>query len=1205
MLIFCSLIGNGDDNIFSLGKTIYSSAGNKPKIINIQLPKIENKKGFKVVLCINAFFEVAGGTGWSHQWSLKLNSKAICRKNSSGEIRLLNRPDIAKTTLGEQAFWRKNNQHECLIGFFTDKKNKLDKRIISSRDQGTKFCLDISDLVSSKNINELEIINHLTDSVYHDGIKRILIISDIKVKYFDAKRGKKLSADLSEIIIPNKFQESSNLALCSFSGKIPDARTTVMMWTSPSHLCFVAKCFEPNMRSIKTSFTMPEEHDNSIWTDDNFDLTIAPFGQDASFYKIIVNTSGITYDAFGKNRNWESNGKFQVKKYQNHWEIQGQIPFESLGVSPQNGDIWSIGCGRYRSFNNEYSALKPSRDGFAEAMRKVRFSGLAPVSLEALKSKGRICFKIKNKKQYYKADVIFATENKRKQLIISHKKPNCFIRGLKNASHIELKITDEQNRIVYKNKFLIPSATNSTFQVWRPKHPGFSMLSNSSDRQSKKFLSWSATDLDPSTMRPIAESHAIPYDIIKTAYKLAQNNGVLVVNSIVANRMSRLLKKTNLYTAVSPTISLIQHNGTKDKRGKTFWCDPVAQKAWLTAWKKLLEKREEFNIYAVDYGDERAFHDADVGIQCFMENNKFLLELNEKIKTNYGGGKFGIPKSFTDRTPGRWMAYYSFISDIHTSLMKKAFMMKQEIEPDLLFLSDDPPDGSAIYDYSQWQDIVDGAKSQLYPLSDPESCEFAFETQKINDLAKPPILFACPHIENYAGIYSPRESLALLSQVIMGGANGFMYFPIDTNGKRGNKYYLSSDFIGAPERAQTFLNAVKETRRINIPPADCALFLSLDTGRSAYRRRPAKELAAYNVLGPSANLYLTIININTNFFDKNIRAIWVVDAKYERDSSWNKLMHFVKKGGLLIITDPNAFERNPFDMPRNTEKFFGIKKQTTNSWQPKNCIFKGGKYAVLSKAQRIKPLSNTRICARFDDGTTAITFHPYGKGGVYFFAWDIFEKKSSKFQVNSLIKNFAKALNLKTNCKRWNFAFPDTMIASKNKEVSKCLTGNSVFWRKFLPDTSANLNINGSYCYSRRPDIIPDFNTSNIPFDKGKLTNRKRAYESNYRTYVPADWVVEFVTSDAMAITFDLQNTEQLSKIKLFYRGILPSISLEYSLDGKKWLRKQFSGVDSGTAELAQYTMQLPEPVNMRYCKIIFLKGRDAKLRLAEIELWN
>ncbi|MBQ7651379.1 MAG: hypothetical protein IJS15_10495, partial [Victivallales bacterium] len=179
------------------------------------------------------------------------------------------------------------------------------------------------------------------------------------------------------------------------SRKAPSQTTKWYAGCDSEHLFFAFHCDEANVDKIRRRFTHSEERDNAIYTDDCIEIFIDPFGNDKDgIFHFAINTAGIIFDAYNGDAAFQSDIKVACRIDKTFWELEAQIPFADLGISPKGAEMIRINLGRERQGISppEYSCLGNGDEGFLNKKRLCHFrplplgKQLPPVSFIAMGS---------------------------------------------------------------------------------------------------------------------------------------------------------------------------------------------------------------------------------------------------------------------------------------------------------------------------------------------------------------------------------------------------------------------------------------------------------------------------------------------------------------------------------------------------------------------------------------------------------------------------------------------------------------------------------------------------------------------------------------------------------------------------------------------------------------------------------------------------
>jgi hypothetical protein len=133
--------------------------------IEFKFPALEKKSGYKAVLAFKAYYELPHAGGWNYLVNIKINEKNCGRADEQGKLRLLKRHDMLKTTFPAPddicAFWSGNN----LSVFFGNPVSGVDKRVLSDREEGFNYYLDVNSLINYIEMGPDNRVEHANENV--------------------------------------------------------------------------------------------------------------------------------------------------------------------------------------------------------------------------------------------------------------------------------------------------------------------------------------------------------------------------------------------------------------------------------------------------------------------------------------------------------------------------------------------------------------------------------------------------------------------------------------------------------------------------------------------------------------------------------------------------------------------------------------------------------------------------------------------------------------------------------------------------------------------------------------------------------------------------------------------------------------------------------------------------------------------------------
>ena len=1010
-------------------------------------------------------------------------------------------------------------------------------------------------------------------------------------------------------------------------------------------------CFEKQMDKLCARWSRTVERDSPLWKDDCVEIFLDPLNGGNRFYHIIVNPVGVVYDAFAEKPSWDCGIRVATRVGADSWIAEMAIPFRDLGYVPIGGEVWRGNFCREEKPAKELSCLSPTYGGFENPERFIPLqfpSEHKPVSVRvrSLAWQGQnavqLAVKSRTKANQNLSVAIGAAPGGGKPF--RERVQNVSLAGgtdqevtmtygfVADPRRIRLVITNTTaGRTVYSNTFSLPSASPGSAEaaidprVWRKvSKPLYEeLLSEEPPGLARQGAMIWATFIEHFSLRPFAQQFGFHY-VYEETFKLFADNHLFPIFNNHVSTVAHYNVEGNCrkYGAKHILMADFRTAPAPKVNGWPFLPDPVCTKTFLEGVRTVLRKQGDL-IWGVFSGDEMSSAMETVGITLFetqREKYPYILRVDAEVKKEYGGGKYGMPKSLSDLNPYRRIAYRRWLNDRLADVLRQLRETVKSERSDMPVISFNPVAYHHPYDFSLWGKHCDIVTHQLYPK--PHRAVFGFLTKLVKDISGTKEFWPCAHVENYAASFTPAETLELLGQAFQNGASGLQYYLRDIRGRRSwSKYYMHNDYFGAPERWAVEMAVARHARRMNrlrFPKADFAILYSCDSYASRIGE-PFKQNEvewAYTLLGPMVGSWFTFIDDNQIARDEKdlsvYKTIYVPFAKYQRKEVVERLMAYAEQGGTLIAADPEAFSLSP--VGENTsaygKKLFGVTvvgPQSCNTFK-----YNGKDIPVVGRAFTVQLADTARVMAAFDNGSPAIISHAFGKGRAIAFAFSPFEQRAvDDPKWHAFFKSFQQELGLKVDHSIWRFRLPASLITPLSSPKQRCITNNHVLWRRFKPVDVCSTDTGGTYRYSRPPDGNGDNEQDGeVPFARGKLTDRKRAIEGgnvDMKKSRLEDWVVTYKRTDPFDITFDFKKSLPLTGMRLFYSGQLPAVSLAASNDGAQWTTLTASaGPRPSTPDCCGLKLDGPFGTN-RFLRIRFgarSKAGATALTLAEVEVW-
>ena len=669
--------------------------------------------------------------------------------------------------------------------------------------------------------------------------------------------------------------------------------------------------------------------------------------------------------------------------------------------------------------------------------------------------------------------------------------------------------------------------------------------------------------------------------------------------------------------------------------GNQPWCmDPRWEETWLkkAAWlaKKDLDLNpgnEEGNTWALWIGDE-VFENHGTKVVPPEKRDGIIKALDKEIKEQFGFGKYGMPESEEDPNLFSHIAYRRWVNAQLVKRFKKLREQTTAINPGLKIVGPNPCGRVPAADMEAMTPHMDYMSSQAgySPNSFIEQIAVGADTKAMVDLSECPVWTM---VQGY-NADEPEDIREIYSQVFRNGGQGFMLLTAEwwdreldhTQYVNPNKWKAMLEVL---EVCTTELNLLK------YPKPDTALLYASDTYLTKRHKKMARlnypqMIAAYGHLGPSTGTWFSFVSDRQ--IDRGTRkladykSLYVPYAAYQRESVLDKVEQFARQGGVVVLTDPSAFTWNingESFLPR-MEKLTGVRrgvprKGTRDAATVKNPILPFlEKISILfpEPGNRIELLNEaTKVILQFADGAPAAVARKVGKGAVIYFAADLFNTKAKNDGAVAFVEAVQTHVGAKLNQDIWRFKLPPLKTDFSDPDDGlRCLTMNNLKLDKHNVIMTRNIATNGDYTYSHPPTGFADVaKESPMAFGKGHLTNRKAAYESRSRSgarspAAPEKWIVSWSDAEPVSITFDLKKTYTVSRLKLFYSGVLPEVDVKTSVDGVAWTPGARQLGREPTHDVIDAV--LPLTGKARYVRVNLGKRPIGNvMELAEAEIWG
>ncbi len=1016
------------------------------------------------------------------------------------------------------------------------------------------------------------------------------------------------------------------------SGDVPRERTRYWIGCDNDNLYMAFSCSESNPSGIKRVFTHAEDRDNQIFMDDCVEVFIDPINNGVSGkFHFAINANGVFYDAFGGNKSYQSNLQLHCKVASPGWIAEIAIPFADLGMTPKGAETLMINMARERQgLPREYSCFKAGepKTGFHHLSHFILFrpentaSEKPPVTVFSLGSEDQPELFFKNrdesdKKQYELELVTFDSAGKKLGEFRSRCAPGSggSIKWRRSREKVagfnySLYQLEPERKKIYSNSFAF-TQLRRVRQTMHIKEPLFESLLDESKTRKMDYSGflWLFSYPFSSNMAAFTRQYAVAYDLMNY-HELLKNIGLMPLYSPGSyNWWEKNLPEGNDIVP-GVTFAFASKNALPKGLENSMTIVPEVKELYLQALREMAAKP---GILAISLGDEIG-HYNERKLVSYMhgsaEVHPSIVAMDKRIKTEFGRGKYGIPKA-EEKDPLAWIAYRRFLEQELNKLFTDAAAEARKINPYIIIVSEDPVGNlNIVYDFSKWKNICDVVTHQLYPRN--ENIDYGgFLTRYLADLSGVEQVWPCPHVEEYAANFTPSEVLDELSSAIRNGANGFQYFLNDSRGRFSKTKYIISEYWGAPDRYETLMNVIKLMRTmpaLKEYPRDAAVFVSTDSLRAypGFTSLPEDEVILHGFLGNGAGVNYSFINESTLDDLKRFKIIFTANSKYIPEDALLKLERYVEQGGMLVLLDPEALSFNP-----EGEKLDAVRSRITGiaeisgwgsaqamQYMGENVSYCGAKYA------KVRLLPGADAAATFDDGV-AIVRNRLGKGAcLTFTANPCTANLAGSANWKHLFEKLSSSAGCQVKSPIWRFRLPEKLAEyTPQKVAGVCHTGNHISWSSFKMDQSCNSDVSGHYSFAPQPDYIKDASAEQISFSSGKLTDRARAALAKSAALGATawwQWVVGYKPGDSqITVNFAFNKKVPVKRARLWVCGDVREY--EFSAGGKK---TAYRGKWRNGMLMEMIDLELPENVTTDNAQIK-ISGGSNTLIIAEAEVWS
>lgn len=598
----------------------------------------------------------------------------------------------------------------------------------------------------------------------------------------------------------------------------------------------------------------------------------------------------------------------------------------------------------------------------------------------------------------------------------------------------------------------------------------------------------------------------------------------------------------------------------------------------------------------------------------------FWRDLDATIRTRYGNGVYGLPDGPDDPNPYRWIAYLNWANDQWTQTFRRLHEVIKAsgcgaklLGPDEIGCLQPLP----WCNLGQYADVFTG--QSLYSRGSAQEYSASWTTRYMHDLTGKPVHNAT-QIGKYSGSPAPEEVQRQYSEVLQNGGEGEMLIAVEWFDRE-----LSHHKYCAPERWATIKNLLQLMANYQVTTPKQAPVGILFSSPSAQARGPQQDngpyLPLHTIIGPKLQAWPKVVDSYALFQGKSTlaehRLIIAPRIPYERASVVAQLSDYVRRGGTIIFTDSQALLSDIHAGKLPGQEILGV---TTEALSPQRTFTMSWPRAqqlrsYATECYRLKPTSAaTRVIGTWPDGSAAATLHEFGRGRVIVLG--------SNSLLNAYIpedegwqawwRQVLTAYKVPQNLPIWRLRLPDTALVQATAPADVCLTGNNFIRCQNGVYLRANDPQEGTYTCQPMPDLSPERATGALAFSAGNLTNRVQATKGPFdasgmakEPYREADWADRWSAAQmqrGLFIEFNLPEARDLTRVRFWYSGTLPSGTVEGKEAGGQWRPLATITETVVGADVKEITI----PLQSRCNSVRLNLGPGAgELVIADIEVWG
>ena len=158
-------------------------------------------------------------------------------------------------------------------------------------------------------------------------------------------------------------------------GAKASVKTTAHILCDGTTLFVAIECFD-DAKALGSLVADVAEHDyDNIWQDDEVEVFVDPTNQRKSYYQIIVNYKGVTWDAYHGQANdadmsWEPKYQIATAVGEKSWVMELALPISAFDRTDKTADTWAVNLLRNRTASSELIYSTPTETNSSHSPEK-------------------------------------------------------------------------------------------------------------------------------------------------------------------------------------------------------------------------------------------------------------------------------------------------------------------------------------------------------------------------------------------------------------------------------------------------------------------------------------------------------------------------------------------------------------------------------------------------------------------------------------------------------------------------------------------------------------------------------------------------------------------------------------------------------------------------------------------------------------------